>query len=328
MEIVGRQIEVGVGIEETRGTAVTTADKWIKNTTATVVEHAEKAIDESKRGVLEDSLGARVVKKWIEGDIEGNLHADVIGYLLLNLYGASASTSLGSSVYSHNFTVDQTIEHPSLSIFAKDGGVQQKVMSGCMISKLELSAEIGKYISYTASFMGKAAASNSDTPSYDTEYDFVTRDITLKMADTEGGLSGASAIKIKDVKLTFDTGLIQDFVVGSYTPDDNYNAKMAIEGEFTLNYTDNTYKDLFLANTEKYLQLAIVGEANIGGGANPTLTLLCNKVQILDWNRDGSADELVTQPIKFKAFYNETDSQQSEVTLINLTTEYEVPVSA
>ena len=319
---------MGVGIEETRGTALAVADKWIKNMSASIFEHAEKTIDESVRGVLEDSLGSRVTKKWIEGDIEGNVHADVIGYILFNLYGASTPTTLGSGAYSHNFTVDQTIEHPTLSVFAKDGGVQQKVFNGCMVSKLELSVAIDKYISYTASFMGKAAASNSDTSSYDTEYDFIARDVTVKIADSEAGLSGATAIKIKDLKMTWDVGLIQDYVVGSRNPDDHYNAKMSIEGEFTLNYNDNTFKDLYLADTAKYLQVAIIGEANIGGGALPTLTVLLNKAMFMEWAREGKADDLVTQPIKFKAFYNETDDQQSEITLINKTTTYEVPVSA
>jgi hypothetical protein len=42
----------------------------------------------------------------------------------------------------------------------------------------------------------------------------------------------------------------------------------------------------------------------------------------MDWNRAGGADELVTEPIKFRAFYNATDSKQSTVTLQNLTASY------
>jgi hypothetical protein len=75
------------------------------------------------------------------------------------------------------------------------------------------------------------------------------------------------------------------------------------------------------------MQVAIVGEANIGSGNHPSLTFLFNKVQVTDWSRTSTGDDLVTQSVSFKAFYNTTDEQQSEVTLKNLTDAYELPTS-
>ena len=79
MEIVGRQIEFGVATEASRGSAETTADKWMRKVTANVVERATHALDDSTRGRLEDGEGRRKVQSHIEGDVEGILHADVIG---------------------------------------------------------------------------------------------------------------------------------------------------------------------------------------------------------------------------------------------------------
>ena len=328
-EIIGRQIEAGIGVEYTRGSEPAGPEKWFKNVMASIVERAEKVVDDNKRGVMEDSEGARVIKKWIEGELSGILHADAIGYILYNLYGAVSSSNVAGSVYSHEFTVPQNnIEHASLSIYAKDGAVQQKVYTNGMVSTLELSASVDDYIRFTANFLAKQSASNSDTPSYDTEYDFIARDIVVKMADSEAGLSGASAIKVKNISVNWDTGLIRDHVVGSYFPDDLYDGKMSIEGEFTLNFDATTYKDLFLADTYKYMQIAITGETDIGGGNYPTLTILFYKVGIMDWNREGGNDELVTQTVRFKAFYRASDSGASKVTLQNLTTEYDTAVSA
>jgi hypothetical protein len=102
---------------------------------------------------------------------------------------------------------------------------------------------------------------------------------------------------------------------------------MMIEGEFTLNFDATTFKDLYLADTYKYMQIKIQGDANLGGGSNPTITITLNRVQIMDWNREGGNDELVTQPVSFKAFYNPTDGEQSTTVLRNLTEEYDEPVS-
>jgi hypothetical protein len=322
MEIVGRQIEFGVATEASRGSAEAAADKWMRKVTANVVERATHALDDTTRGKLEDGEGRRVVQKHVEGDVEGVLHADVLGWLLANIYGVVNTSTVTGSVKSHVFTLRQNIQHQSLTLFAKDGGVQQLTYAGAMINTLEINAAIDDYVRFTASFLAMVAANNSATPSYDTEYDFVARDITVKIADTEGGLSSATAIKVKEMSVSWDQGLLRDHVVGSYTPDDIYNARLMIEGTFTLNFADETFKDLYLGNDAKYMSIVLEGEADLGSGNKPTVSIVFNKVQFMDWNRGGDSNELVTEPISFRAFYNPTDSEQSTVTLKNLTASY------
>ena len=329
MEIIGPQIEIGVATESTRGTAETTADKWGRKVTANVVERALHAIDETTRGRLEDGEGRRVVQRYIEGDMEGIAHADMIGYLFANLYGLAVTTEVtAGEAFSHVFNLKQNIQHQSLTLFAKDGSVQQSVYANAMISSLEISAAIDDYVRFTASFIASTSASNSDTPSYDTEYDWIARDITVKLAETAGGLTGASAVKAKSLSVSFDQGLIRDHVVGSRNADDVYNAKMMIEGSMTLNFTDETFKDYYLGDDDLYMSITLAGEADLGSGDNPTLEILLNKVQFQDWNRDGAASDLITQEVNFRAFYNAADQKQSQVTLQNATASYpNVPTS-
>lgn len=322
MEIIGREIEFGVATEATRGTAETAADKWLRTATANVVERAVHATDETTRGRLEDGEGRRVVQRYVEGDVQGIVHADMLGFLLANIYGAVVSSDVANPVTSHVFNLSQSITHQSLSLFAKEGGVEQNVFHNGMITSLEISATLEDYLRYTASFMASGAAANADNPSYDTEYDFISRDIVVKVATTEAGLSGANAIKAKTVNVTFDQGLIKDHVVGSYNPDDIYNGKMMIEGSMTLNFDDTTFKDYYLNNDELYLSITITGEADLGGGNNPTIELLLNKAMFTEWNRSGDNNDLVTQDISFRAFFNTTDNKQSQVTLQNVTTTY------
>jgi hypothetical protein len=191
-----------------------------------------------------------------------------------------------------------------------------------MVGTLELSASVDDYVRFTAAFIAGVAAANADTPSYDTEYDFIARDITVKVATTEAGLTGATPIKVKNLSLNWDTGLIRDHVVGSYDPDDIYNSKLMIEGNMTLNFADEVFKDYYLQNDELYLEVAIVGEADLDSGENPSVTVLLNKAMVTEWTRSGEADALVTQDVTFRAFYNATDSKQSQVTINNLTNTY------
>lgn len=322
-EIIGRELEVGLATEAERGTAESSADKWMRRTTANIVERAEHADDDSKRGVLEDMEKRRVVNKYIEGDLEGVAHADAIGYLYASLYGKVASSNVSGSVYEHEFELKQDIEHQSLTVFAKDGDAQQLKFAGCMVNTLSLNAATDDFVRFTAGFVGKESEEDTESPDYDTEYDFIGKDITIKIADTEDDLSSADALKAKEVSIEHDQGLIRDHTFGSYTPEGLYNAKMSIEGEITLNFKDKTYKDFYLDDTEKFMQIEIKGDADIGGGENPSITYIFHKVQFNDWNRSGGADELVTQPISFKAYYNESEGKASKVTVKNLTESYE-----
>lgn len=321
-EIVGRQIEFGVATEASRGSAETAADKWIRKVTANVVERAMHAMDDTTRGRLEDGEGRRKVQSYIEGSLEGILHIDVLGYFLANIYGVVVTSTVSGSVKSHLFSLGQNIQHPSLTLFAKDGSVQQLVYGNAMINTFELTAAVDNYLRFTSEFIASGAADNSDSPSYDTDYDFISRDVTIKIADSEGGLTGATAIKAKEFSIQWDQGLIRDHVVGQYTPDDIYNAKLTITGSFMKNFEDETFKDLYLGNASKYMSITIQGEADIGSANNPTITIVLNKVQFMDWNRDGGANDLVTETVGFQAFYNPSDSEQSTVTVKNLTSAY------
>lgn len=325
-EIIGRQIEVGVGIEEVRGTPVA-PDKWIKKLTANFSDRANKIIDESNENSLADASGARVVQKWSEGELSGNIHADVLGYFLYNLYGAVTESVVEAGVYQHIFTLLQSTKHPALSITLKDGAVEQKVFPNCIIDTFELNFGVDTFLTMTANIKGKTGSVSTETVSYETEYDFIGKDVTVKVATSEAGLTSATALPVKEMTLTWNTNMLENFVLGDYSPEDLYNAAMSIEGEIELLYGDTTFKDLFTTDAYRYMQITVTGSQTIGAVSNPGFTILLNKVAITDWSREDAQNELVTQPISFKALQNTTDSQQSKITLKNVTETYDLNIS-
>jgi hypothetical protein len=326
-ELIGRQIELGLGVEKVRGTAQLTAEKWLKKITANIFAKVEKKDDESTMNVLEDSLGTRVTKKWIEGDLKGHVHVDAIGYLLYNIFGSVTPSTIATGVYQHIFAVQQSIVHPALTLFAKDGANSQEAFANGMVQSLKISVVTDDYVNFEAKFQAKSAIANSDTPGYDTEYDFVGKDVTVKFADTEAGIPGATATKVKELSISIEPGVLVDHILGQYEPDDIYNGALKVEGEFTLNYDDDTFKDLMTADSYKYMQIEITGVADIGTGHYPSLKFMLNRVAIKEWSREDNSAELVTQPIKFKAYFNATDGEMLTCTLQNNTSEYGTPIS-
>jgi hypothetical protein len=325
-EIIGKQLEVGFGAETTRG-VTSSSPVWAKNISANVLEKAEYANDESVRGVFEDMDGRRVVRKHIEGDVEMPLYVDMFGYLAWNLYGSVSTAVVAGSVKDHTFSLLQETIAPSLTIFAKDGDTQQLVFKNSHINTLSLSAVTDDYIKITTGFLGKESADDTSSPSYSADTDFIGRDITIKVADTLVGLATAEEVCVSSVDLNWDKGLIIDHCLGAYVPNDFYISKMSIEGSLTKKFVDETFKDLYLGNDAKYMEIVIEGETALTGEYKPTITLTLNKVQITDWSRGGGRDELVNEEVSFKAFYNSTDSKQSELKLRNTVAEYEVSIS-
>lgn len=74
-----------------------------------------------------------------------------------------------------------------------------------MLESLTITAQVGQYVKYTASFKGKKLTSESTpTPNYADETLFRARDLVVKIADTEGGLAGANPIDCTRVNLTVE----------------------------------------------------------------------------------------------------------------------------
>jgi hypothetical protein len=311
MEFIGRQIDFAIAIEAERGVAETEAQRTVRKVTANLIPRAERIIDDSTFGKIEDAERVRTVRRWTEGDVEGIVHTDVIGYYFLNLYGTVASNTV-SGATTHDFSMEQSITHPSLTGFIKDGDVRQESVAGLMLTKLELTATTDDYVRYNASFIGKESGADvSVLPALATEYDFVSRDITVKIASSEAGLAAAEALKIKDLSISFDTHAEADYVFGDYSPSDIYNKQFSIEGKFSKNYIDTVFQDLYEGDDFQYMQITIEGEAVIGSGsAHPKIVVLLNKAQVNDWSRSSDGDALVTEEVSFKGFYNSTDSEQ------------------
>jgi hypothetical protein len=322
MTEVGRKLEVGVSVEAVRGTAETTVQKWLRRVTASILPRTSKVVDDTTRGRLEDSEGARIVRKWFDGDLEGIVHADTLGYLLSSIYGLPTTSTVAGSVKSHAFALDNTIEHPTLSIFRKDSDIEQKVYGGGAVNTLEINASTDDFVRFKANIICANEDDDANNPSYVTDYDFIGKDITVKVADTEAGLAAATALKLKTLAIKWDAGVISDFVLGSENPDANYNSKLGIEIDFTKNYEDTTFEDLFKSDTYKYMQITIEGDADLGSGNHPKLVLVLNRCQVQDFDRTSDAGALVEESIKVKAFYNATDSEQSTATLVNKTATY------
>jgi len=319
---IGRLVNLGIGKETTRGTAVAPT-YWLFKTELNYQEKFEQAIEESSVGVIADSVGAEIVKKWAEGSFGGDIKDKSFGLILLALFGSVASAVKETTAYNHTFSLLGSAQHPSLTLGIDDPW-QDYQFALAMIESLEIRYERGKFISYTANFKSKKGATGTLTATYTTENSFRPQDFVFKMAANLAGLDAASAVTIKSATLRFEKNLEIDDVLGSVDPADILNKQFVCTGTIEALFDDEaTFKTVTLGDTAKALRLDIINTSvMIGASSNPELKIDLAKVKFSEITRATPIGDLVKQTLAFKAFYSLSDSKLFNCVLTNTATSY------
>lgn len=322
MKIIGRDYKVGFGKETTRGTAVVPT-AWEPLTDIPSIENKEEYLhEESGYGVIADTVDAVVVKEWNEGEISGHVHDKSFGFLLLAALGQVSSAVKETTAYNHTFSLLNTNQHPSLTIEIKNSNEQLKYALS-VLKSLKISGEVGKYVEYAASFIGKKGVTSANSATYVDENEFFSKMITFKHATNLAGLGAASAISIKSFELSIDKDTEPLFVLGNIAPEDVANKQVSIEGNITAYFEDTAIKAIYEGGTAKALRIDILNSGvTIGASSSPELKIDLPRVHFEEYSRAGGLGGFIEQTIKFKGKYSLTDAKFAEIVLTNTQTTY------
>lgn len=322
-KFIGRLADIGIAKEAVRGSAEATVDFYLPKTSLSIDDGIEQAIDESSIGVIEGATGANVVARFAEGEIEGNIYDKSFGLLLLSALGSvSTSGPAETSVYTHAFSVLQSAQHPSLTLFLDDPNQDYKYALA-VLQSLELDVMLGQYARYKAAFRSKAGATATLSPSYSAENHFLPQHGSLKIASNLAGLGAASALDIRSVRLSIEKNAEDDRKLGSLDQADILNKEMAVEGSIELVFNDNTFKTQMLADTAQALRIRLTNsDVTIGTTLNPQLTVDLAKVKFSKFERMYANGDTVTAAVDFKGFYSLSDTSMITAELINTQASY------
>ena len=321
-KILGRQYSVGIGREGVgvRGAPVE-PQFWIPLSEAPGIENKVTLIqDEQGYGVLEDSVDIKTGNKWAEGSIIGRLRIKSIGLLLLNIFGTStpqADTPVAGKT-THTFTVQESNQHPSFTIGIDDPQAGDIGHALGMLEMLEIKAEIGEPIVFTANIQAKKSQSLTVSPGFPTtpELIFTAKDMTAYFAATATALATANPTNIRSATIRFITPLEKDFVLGQEDPNDINNLTFGMEIEITKSYVDTTYKDYFLTAGGRALRLVI---ANV---AQEKLQFDLNQIKLTDWSKSTDLNNLLVETLTFRANYKLADAKMVQAVLVNTQASY------
>lgn len=316
---IWRKVNVWFWKETTRGTAVSPNLRCPK-ASLDFDEKSEKVIDESSIGVIEDSFDWHVVKQWAEWSFECNAYANAIWYILLNLFG-SVATSGSSGEYTHQFSVNESNQHQSLTIGLADD-TQDKQFPLAMIDNAEFSAETWDFVKVNSSFRSKKWANASLTPSYSTDFALLWKHVQVYLADDLASLDGTTPTQATSVSLTINKNLEDVDILGSVQPLDFCNTFFNIEWSLELLRDDATYQAIYMDGVKKAMRIEIIDSGTTLSSKNPTLTFDLANVIMTEYAKAQDNNSLIRQTLTFRWLYSMNDNSMITAKLINSQSAY------
>lgn len=296
-KFAGRKGVLGLAVEATRGTAVNPVF-WVPWATMSFKDTVEEAREEQGMGNIADSDSKYVVMKMGEGDVEAQLYDVAMGAILTGLLGASPSTA-GGPAYTHTYTLSNTNQHKSLSLYWKDPD-RSDLYKLSMIESLQISVEPSGIVNYTIGFKSKVAdewtSQTADFTSLGNK--FLHQHLQFRLASNIAGLSAATALSLKSLELNITKNTIFDSVMGTVEPEDILNQQISVEGSLNLNLEDDTYRDYMLDGTYRAM------EVFLSRSSSSSLKLQLPRVDFSEWEPDYTLNEIAKQGINFKANYD------------------------
>lgn len=314
---VGRQGVLGIARESSRGVAVTPA-YYLPYNSISLDDKAVVVDSEGAFGNIADTYESYVVKKFAEGEIEFDLDDKAIGVILAGVAGAAPS-SAGSTNYTHTYTISNTNQHASLSVYVQDLNLSRMYRLS-MINKFTIKIDREGLVKCTVAFKG---AQGQDwtrlTPVYTALGNkFIHTHLVFKIAADVSSIAAASPINLNSLEFNAMKA-IEDFQdMGSVTPSDILNKQLAIEGSIELGFNDATYKNYMLLGTTRAMDITLTY------GANNSLQIQMPKVRFANWEPNKGLNDIASEKIEFKAQYDlaNTLTQISTLVLKNQVVSY------
>jgi len=309
-KFIGRRIKVGIGRETTRGAGAPSVYQ-IPQVSFSFDDKIVNARSVGSLGNIADSEEVFVTTKYGEGGLEGEVRSKSFGLLLYAMLGTLSTAGPADSAYTHSFTIAQTNQHQSLAFVVEDPNTTE-LYKLVMLNSLEITAELDQVVMFSAEFIGKTSRNTGLTvPVVVSESKFTKKHLAVKLAADIASLSGASAISLKSLTLKISKNVEIDDVLGTAEPEDILNHQLTVEGEMTLNYEAETYKNYMKDNTYRAMEIAFTNnDVLIGAATRPSLTFQLPKVDFFDWDSSNDNDSIVTQRISFKASRDVANAQE------------------
>lgn len=304
---IGRQEQVGIGIEATAGTAVSPTF-WVPVLEKDIEDRSQVVLDESGVGVAAENSDAKILKKWGDGSMRMNVYQNSIGAILALIAGAAPSTTPSSGEYTHVFELANTVTPKTATLAFKDSNTDV-AHTGSALDSATFNLETGSFFNVETQFLAKPSESDSNTPSRSAENIFAPTHATIKLASSQSGLGAASGIGVRSATFTIAKNAEDKQNLGSADISAVHSKSVSVTGTLELYYNGTTQKDYVFDEDEKALRIGLVNtSATLANSSNPHLYFDFYRVRFSDWERQKGNNDIIMETVKFTALVDYANS--------------------
>jgi hypothetical protein len=315
---IGRKELIGVGIEATPGTGVA-PQAWQRLLALTLDPNTTVIENTRAMGRIETNNDSAVTEQWVEGSINAKITDFVFGYFLLNFFGTvnAALHSGETTIYDNTFTLNQSNITPSLTL-SRVNSVNPRRFPMVTQSDLEIDVKQNDWAQFTSTVMGLQGATASDTTALVTEHEFTSKHVNIKVASTQAGLTSATALQLKSLKMKLSKKVDRFTPLGTVTPVSFDNESVSVSGTIVLRYTDHTLEDLGYANTAQFMSIDMKNtDTTVGTATNPELYFQLDQARLAPITLDNNLDQVLSQTINFTGELNMSTGSMIKAVLTN-----------
>ncbi len=292
-----RLVSIFAGIENPAGTLQTTASKLylLPHDGATYGRQIDKQKDENVIGQMSNYNAQYVVRNFSAGDIGGFIHADSIGMFMTLMFGGVPATT-GTTTLTHNWTKSETTTGSAMSVYRFSADNYKESSRLARLSQLKLDFMADSYATFTASLIGQPPETSTITAptiNQSTSSRFKPNDISVKIAANQAGIATATAVECKSCEFTYASKLSGYAALGTTGYAEILSSGYDVMINLTTLFKDDTERDLWINDTERYVQIEATGAAI--GATTPKLTLNIPLCKIESWEDSKGVGDFTEQ---------------------------------
>lgn len=258
---IGRLGSLGLGIEETPGTAVS-ADVYLPFTEISLRGHHEPIEDiasKTSRLMDKDSVPGQ---KWSEGDVGINLDVVNSGYLWKLALGNEQLEA--GTPNNHTFYVTTSGNTPKTAtlIYSRSStDIEQYVNSA--VDELSINVPNDGLATMSASFQGKFPTAGDSQTATTTSGTMVTfKDMSVKFGEDLTAANGASATPVNEFNLTIANNLEVIHRSGDNDVSTIRTKGCRITGGYTVFFDSETDKNAYYNLNKRAMEVTLTGNAD------------------------------------------------------------------
>lgn len=323
-KISGTQVNIGIGIEATPGTAVA-ATHYPKWSEFSVQGIAEKALFTSQRGVRNVASDSMIRRKYSSGSLAVVPNGDIAAPLFYLALGSKSTSGPTDGTYSHTFSVQNAnASMKTATILAEDGGIVTERYANCVINTLGLEVSDG-FAKLTAALLGGFPDTGSVTESFAQESEYAYHQMAVQFGTSLSNAAGQSATPLKSFNLSINNNVLIDeaFLSGSNEPVAGgfIAGRLEVTGSYSLHFADTTELAKYKANTKNACIVTFTGAVTGGGSTNESIAIKLGRLVLTGEPKEYNIDGLVILNQEFTVEYEATD-KEIQVVVVNDTASY------